>query len=192
MKEIKPLLKGQVFGKLTVICLNEEKSKEKGEPYYVCICHCEPGKRVKILSVRKYSLTRKKHIKSCGCENAIKNSFIPNRELVLKNKIYRKYQDRHINELKDNINTFIKFKDFANMLDNSCNYCGEMGSSYLKDKTTDFILYYNGLDRIDNMLGYRTKNVLTACKICNPARGEMSVQEFKDYIIRLHNYQSRK
>lgn len=72
-------LTGQKFGHLTVICIDEERTKN-GKVYWWCLCDCGNPKMV---SVQSTSLTRKKHgTKSCGCA---RNS----KEAQLKAKITR-------------------------------------------------------------------------------------------------------
>lgn len=45
----------------------------------------------------------------------------------------------------------------------------------------------NGLDRIDNTMGYKRGNVLPCCTNCNMARGEYSVLEFVTKMRRIHH-----
>ena len=54
-------LTGQKFGKLTVISLNEEVSKQKGKPHWNCKCECGNEKVIYGKSLKNGSTT------SCGC-----------------------------------------------------------------------------------------------------------------------------
>lgn len=48
---------------------------------------------------------------------------------------------------------------------------------------------YNGVDRMNNSLGYINKNCVSCCKICNYMKLEMSISEFLDKcatITKLH------
>ena len=54
-------LVGQKFGRLTVISINEEKTKEKGKAYWNCKCECG-----NICCVTAWNLISN-HTKSCGC-----------------------------------------------------------------------------------------------------------------------------
>lgn len=53
-----------------------------------------------------------------------------------------------------------------------CMYCGE--------RTT-----VNGVDRLDSDFGYVAGNCVTACKVCNYAKGIMSADEFIRMCIRV-------
>jgi len=56
-------------------------------------------------------------------------------------------------------------------------------------KTSDTIVYYNGIDRIDNLKGYLKNNIVPCCKFCNTAKSSMSQTEFKEWINRVYeNY----
>lgn len=63
----------------------------------------------------------------------------------------------------------------ANLLLNKCTYC----TRYFPQKM--------GIDRVDNSLGYLINNCVTCCWECNNAKRTKSVQEFKQWIIRVHN-----
>lgn len=43
----------------------------------------------------------------------------------------------------------------------------------------------NGIDRVDNTLGYVEGNVVTACRRCNVAKNDMSVAEFLAWVNRI-------
>ena len=41
---------------------------------------------------------------------------------------------------------------------------------------------YNGIDRVDNKIGYTLKNCVTCCKYCNNAKKDNDVDEFKEWL----------
>ena len=55
-------------------------------------------------------------------------------------------------------------------------------------KTSDTIVYCNGIDRIDSSKGYVKGNVVTSCKYCNTAKNTMTQQEFKEWIVRVYEH----
>lgn len=186
-KELKPLVPGQVFGRLTVVGKDEKTSEEKKRVFYFCQCSC--GSPIK--SIWKASLVdKKKPTLSCGCIVKEKAGFIPDRTEALKRLLYEKMRDRHIKQLGDTEDTFISFESFSKKCDEPCYYCGLIKSSYKKDRQSEFLLYYNGLDRLDSDIGYREKNTVAACKFCNIAKGEMTVDEYREYLSRIHKRQN--
>lgn len=47
---------------------------------------------------------------------------------------------------------------------------------------------YNGLDRVDSNKGYLKENVVPCCEICNKAKRDLSLCQFKKWINRLIKY----
>jgi hypothetical protein len=70
--------------------------------------------------------------------------------------------------------------DFIHLLAQPCSYCG---------KTALEAGGRNGIDRIDNGLGYTVVNVVTCCFTCNQMKSKRSVSEFISHAKRIatHN-----
>lgn len=47
---------------------------------------------------------------------------------------------------------------------------------------------YNGIDRVDNSLPYVSGNLMACCGDCNMAKKKMSIEQFLDFIVRVHDY----
>lgn len=180
---------GKKFNKLIVIKKIMVRKKEK----YKCLCDC--GQTINILCSR----INNPFIKSCGCfllENG--EMAYPKRKLPkngplrsAKNLLRIRYIDKGMRE-EDKI----KIDDFLKLTKQNCKYCntipftiynwakdqGEYSSQYAKDNS-DYI--YNGLDRIDSSKGHTLDNVVPCCKFCNWAKRERSVEEFKDWVLKI-------
>lgn len=63
--------------------------------------------------------------------------------------------------------------EVAKLLMAPCHYCGI---------NPDPI---NGIDRVDNAIGYLASNVVTACGMCNYAKRNNSTKQFEDWALRL-------
>lgn len=71
----------------------------------------------------------------------------------------------------------------------SCYYCNQKPSQKKKATADCFGSYqYNGLDRLDNTLGYVLGNVAPCCGTCNRAKGTMPVHEFMDWVRRVYRW----
>lgn len=46
-------------------------------------------------------------------------------------------------------------------------------------------LVYSGIDRIDSHEDYTEDNVVACCRVCNYAKSNMDVNEFRDWAIKL-------
>lgn len=77
--------------------------------------------------------------------------------------------------------------EFISLINSSCYYCGCLPSLVSKDAVLCEHVPYNGIDRIDNNIGYTFSNVVSACKRCNQAKNDMSVSEFKELVKRIYN-----
>lgn len=71
--------------------------------------------------------------------------------------------------------------EFRTISSQNCFYCGRPPLNKTKRHNRPTIRGYyrwNGLDRIDNGIGYRWANVVPCCAICNRMRMGMSQDEF--------------
>ena len=95
---------------------------------------------------------------------------------------------------KDRGFTFdLDYDYFKELTKGNCHYCGiEPIQVYqLKNPKTGKIrsgvpITYNGVDRVDSTKGYFNDNVVTCCKICNRAKSNLSLNDFKDWINRVY------
>ena len=47
---------------------------------------------------------------------------------------------------------------------------------------------HNGIDRVDPNKGYTTKNCVSCCSKCNYAKHEMTLSEYKEWLIKSYKY----
>jgi 5-methylcytosine-specific restriction endonuclease McrA len=155
-----------------------------------------------------YSELINKRTLSCGClqkETKIKNvTECAKRRIGQRRKtkntkgitgflhVYNNYKS---NAVKRNREFLLTQEDFRELTSKNCTYCGQVPSNIsLKiGKHIETIMHnqyiYNGLDRVNNELGYVISNVVTCCKQCNVAKHDMTHLNFLTYINRLTNYQ---
>lgn len=180
---------GKKFNRALVI---EEVITTNGRgPKWKCICDC--GKDFVVNS--SYVLISG-HTKSCGClakeiaskrfkELNSKKSKYGSPRLSTAHKIYNnRYADGDLT-----------FEQFLEMSQKNCRWCGNEPSNSQKifDKNTSSQYYidncefiYNGLDRRDNNIKeHNFDNLDPCCKICNYAKRERSVDNFKEWVLRL-------
>ena len=84
---------------------------------------------------------------------------------------------------------------FVSMCHEPCHYCNRsnINSANVPSKTGGFLIEgfrYNGLDRVDNTLGYDEDNCVPCCVVCNRAKNAMPFDEFMEYIQSLVGYQN--
>jgi hypothetical protein len=170
MRGLKADLNGQRFGKLVV---EQTSSSVRGTRWLV---KCDCGSDIKTVSAANL-LRVTRGVRSCGCATR-RAPGVAAKNMVMKwYKANAKRRDLAW-ELTDD-----HFMDFTSL---DCHYCGIPPSSVAKPKDSsngDFI--YNGLDRVDNDLGYVVSNIKPCCPTCNHAKGTMLYSEFMDFIRRI-------
>lgn len=74
------------------------------------------------------------------------------------------------------------FLNWAADLNNQrCFYCGDLDLGR-----------GSGVDRLDSTKPYTQDNIVACCKLCNQAKGELTVDAFKQHITRLYEAFQRK
>ena len=78
-------------------------------------------------------------------------------------------------------------EQFFSLTQKDCYYCGAKPNNISKYLGCSGDYLYNGIDRINNNGGYTIDNVVPCCKICNMAKNNLTLQEYKDWIKRSYN-----
>lgn len=164
------------FGSLLVL------ERNKGKWY----CKCDCG---------MYTWASGAHLRagnrtSCGCKKVK-----PKGEAAF-NDLYGRYRYRATRVL--NVPFELQKTEFKAIIEKPCLYCGALPEKEMKTrgvrrgkrKQYNGSFLFNGLDRVDNDLGYTSGNVVSCCEICNKAKRDLSDKDFKLWIQRLVNHQS--
>jgi hypothetical protein len=187
---------GNKFGLLTVLSLDY---CDKQGSHWICKCDC--GNRT---TVRGNQL-RNGSIKSCGCQQ-YKNSAIHAkiaREIYHKNRlnftdsemIVRKLLSGYRSKAEErNLEFELSFESFQDLIFSNCYYCGKSPSNAMTGKSLSSInrrnskILRNGIDRVNNKIGYTVLNSVPCCEICNRMKLALGQQEFLDHIERIYNH----
>jgi 5-methylcytosine-specific restriction endonuclease McrA len=193
-------LVGQRFGDLVVLekvppslVASVGLERPRGTAW-LCVCAC--GRATYLHTAHLTS----GNTKSCGCgkysgspENVKKAQAavkITDRNLAGVNRIVERYKS---NAAKQGREFSLSLDDVKRLVFSECHYCGigpsnEMDlkhAAYRDGKPRD-VIRYNGIDRVDNAIGYTLDNVVTCCKACNYAKHSRPLPEFQDWIRRVH------
>jgi len=68
----------------------------------------------------------------------------------------------------------------AELVQDNCSYCGSSPDPL------------NGIDRIDNTIGYEESNVVSCCRRCNRAKDVMTVDDFVSWATRVAEFNKVK
>jgi hypothetical protein len=192
-------LVGLKFGRLNVISKNEIKGNRR-QVRWDCECDCGNKHTVTGESLRSGKS------RSCGCllkeARYVKNKNL-DREKAMLLLLYSPLKKRH--RKKFNNENYIDFKLFKKLSLSNCFYCNVEPKNTQPDVryetrfgkkekiiVTDFILKYNGIDRIDSSKGYEFNNVVSCCKNCNSSKMELSITDFKNHIKKIYEHWASK
>ncbi len=168
---------GQRFGLL--VATKEWRREKSGCSYVIkwkCRCDCGVEKWI-----QSYSLTK---IKSCGClhrqETSERKKLEPG--VAACNRIFQQYKLR---AKKKNIDFELDIEMFKKITSKPCYYCGSglSNESIVEGNNGSFI--YNGIDRKDNVIGYKELNIVPCCKTCNRAKATLTISEFAEWVNNL-------
>jgi hypothetical protein len=170
---------GKQFGRLTIQALD----KSNKVWYANCICTCGKLKRTQLKSL-KFNRT-----KSCGCLHKEQAA-----ERCRKGKLPKGESPQNIllacyrkAAQKRQLSFSLTKEEFRELISQSCAYCGDAPKNrrYSRYSHHDDSIDYNGIDRVDNNLGYDKSNCVPCCEICNKSKQTLTLDEFKNHIIKV-------
>lgn len=171
---------GAKYGKLLV----EEETTvgTRGHIRYICKCDC--GNRFCTTSSR----LNQGLVQSCGClrkeqtkrmgENRKGKSNLEQGQAGL-NHLYNQYQN---GAKKRHLDFNLTLENVKELSSKNCHYCGQPPTQIMNKESEKGKYIYNGIDRVDNKLGYSIDNCAPCCKVCNRAKDVMSLDEFYNWI----------
>lgn len=177
-------LTGQTFNLLTVVKFSNIKIRTRRT--WLCKCECNNEKLV-----TEYDLINNE-TKSCGCLRS-KRFIRPKRTKKSESGLNYFYGKYKYNAKKRNLNFDLSKEEFKILTSNNCYYCDEMpnkkrsGIKRTNIQGVEWASYIcNGIDRLDNELGYTLNNCVACCYHCNTAKLTMSLNDFCDWIERIY------
>ena len=171
-------LVGQKFGRLTVISRAENYRIPHGEELTQWLCECDCDK--KRIAILARSL-KSGQTKSCGCLK-LELSRIEFGEAAFNN-LY----DTYTKGARDrNFDFELTKSEFRILTQQDCYYCGLEPIQIKKGKNHNGNYLYNGLDRLDNSIGYYLDNIVPCCGRCNKMKSILGKEEFLDWVVRIY------
>lgn len=162
-------LTGMRFGKLVVLTYMPIENNQ----YVFWLCKCDCGKNKVIRSNHLRSLATK----SCGCAYS---KLAPG--MGAKNGLLQKYKAEarkrgFVFELTNDV--------FYDLVTRNCYYCDQIPTQEYIIDTCYGSFIYNGIDRLDNKIGYTIENSVTCCKACNYAKHTGTSEDYIQRSIRI-------
>jgi len=75
--------------------------------------------------------------------------------------------------------------DIRSIVIEDCQYCGAKPQTRTTHSNLSGEFQYNGIDRVDSQIGYIKTNCVPCCWTCNLAKGQMTVDQFHEWIKRV-------
>lgn len=176
---IKEDLTGKIFGKLTVLSRFEDpyvpSCRQQSKALWNCQCICG---RNKIVSS---NYLKNKKCKSCGhCSRGLLDETKSS-----KNNLYLVYRN---SAKRRGLSFLLNYEKFMALTQQNCYYCGNPPNRYFIVPFARKGIYVNGIDRIDNNMGYEKNNSAPCCTDCNNAKNSLTKEEFLNWIIKCYNH----
>lgn len=179
---------GKKFNKLTVIEKYNKCEKTK-RSQWKCICEC--GNEV-VVKTNELTTGNKK---SCGCLKK-ENTKRQLKQVHEGNRKRTPYLSSAHSAWKNRYED-VTFEDFLRLSQMPCFYCGIIGSNcwnrfnrkskrYSQESIDNGYFFYNGLDRVDNYKPHSIDNVVPCCKWCNISKNSRTIEDFKEWILRVY------
>ena len=164
-----------------------DKRRKDGSVLYECKCSCG-----KIFDATLVSIVNRK-IRSCGCyRKSFLSKYSKNR--TPKNALSDPAESSFNGLLKQYSNSAkrknlpfnLTKEDFKSLTLSNCFYCDSAPSTiryHTKNARKPYI--YNGIDRLDNNIGYEKTNSVPCCKICNYMKKAYKFDFFLSHIKKI-------
>lgn len=169
-----------MFGSLRAIRATEHRNHNRTILWY---CECTACGSTALVPSTKL---KKREVQSCGCQEHVRK---PRTEKGMSgfNSLYNSYNKGA--KVRGLVFELTK-PEFWDIVTANCTYCGiepqtiHYGSRGNATEHGKFIR--NGVDRVDNNLGYILSNCVTCCSECNIAKGTRSYEQFISWINRVY------
>ena len=170
-------LVGQRFGRLTVRSYAGRKTyKHNYINQWTCVCDCGNA------CVRVQRALLDPGTSSCGCAVRDANALKPDAGRGSVNALMCSYR---IGARNRRLVFELSQEDFRALTLANCHYCDAAPVQIIRNgKCAPYT--YNGIDRVDNSIGYTPENTRTCCGQCNTAKNTLGEQEFYEWISRVH------
>jgi hypothetical protein len=178
MRRIREDITGQRFNKLTAVRYAGKDAR--GNSQWYCVCECG-GEKYTTLSNLKYNNTR-----SCGCDKAAIIEKMADARRIEKSSLIHLYRKYNQGAKTRNYVFDITLDEFEQLTSGYCAYCGAEPNREARTNGKQPLYVYNGIDRIDNSIGYVLNNCVPCCGRCNWMKADLSVDDFLTHITKIY------
>jgi len=109
-----------------------------------------------------------------------------NKRKSMKSLINKLFLKQKWHAKRRGLSWLIDFKQWHRLVTSDCYLCAKPPMNAFKCGSLKhqhgLVFKYQGLDRVDNSIGYELDNIAPCCKICNSIKSNRSIDEFIDHI----------
>jgi len=179
---------GKLYG--TTEVLRRTANDPRGNAVYLCKCAC--GNIRHVLGTRLLSGTAQ-YCRKCGYTEHLAKLHQAHTKPIGEASAYAAFviTKRQCADQR-NLVWEIPFDWWRQATQQPCHYCNSPPSNFFRARGRNGDFSYNGLDRVDNNVGYTIENVVPCCKRCNQAKSDQSVVDFLAWIRRVYEHTTGK
>jgi hypothetical protein len=174
-----------------LMVLEPTDDKQSGSVIYLCRCDCGGSvykSRAGIMAAKAYRnhcgcLTKNSRGRSGGTSLNQPHIVVESFGKAMRHRFTTYVRNAEVRGLKWELS----IDKFLILTKGDCSYCGSSPSQTHKVPGSA-VFVYNGIDRIDNTLGYIDFNCVSCCGICNSMKGILSKEEFLKHCKVIANY----
>jgi hypothetical protein len=167
---------GEKFNKLTLLeKMNTPRPDGQTEIRGLFKCECGEKRTVLLCAVTNGKF------KSCGC-------YKPNRLEPGESAFNALLRDYKWGARRSHRSFELTTEHFRLLTINPCHYCGTLPNQIYTLRRGHGSYIYNGVDRVNNEIGYTTENCVTCCKMCNLCKGVLSKNDFINQVVRIYKH----
>lgn len=113
----------------------------------------------------------KRHKISCGC-------YKPSTKSVGEASFSRLFGRYSRDAARRKLEFSLSKEQFKKLTQDNCHYCDEPPTRKHGSRRSNGYYVYNGIDRVDNSVGYITSNVVSCCFRCNKGKSTLKYEEW--------------
>jgi hypothetical protein len=159
---------GRRFGKWTVLSIEKKKAKRGHGRVFKSQCECGT------IHIHPPQMLLRGDSKSCGCGNR-KGEDIAFNMFWLKIKYDASAR---------NLAFELTEEEVRKLASSNCAYCGDSPQTVTRHRNHTY--RRNGIDRVDNNVGYTSANSVPCCKTCNRMKSAFSASFFRRHAEKIY------
>lgn len=175
---------GKRFGLLTAI---KPVRLHKSKRTMIWLWQCDCGKQFErfLGGVTRRPRSRNT-VPSCGCERVrkLKEQIAKPPGASAFNILFSAYKQK---ARERNLDFRLSEDEFRIITKQNCYYCGKPPLQEFTRKGMNGSYFYNGIDRLNNSLGYYIENCVPCCGVCNMAKNKLNSEDFLKMVESIYN-----